>query len=195
MNPPAPGLRYYGPGPKPRRFRRWRGFWFVDALLLPRQAELRRWWFRRLGYYAAMFVLFLTIGFYVGPNEFLFHRVLYPYHSVSDYMPEIMTDCVPLVRAVKEYQRDYGRLPEDLYQVMPGYLASCPLQARMWGDQLYFVKGDHLICYDFTPSNEGWWLVPNAVAGSIPVRGRAIPAPRVSLGPATKPTTTPTSAP
>lgn len=192
---PSRSLEYFGRGAPVRKFRWWRGLWFVDVLLLPRQSGLRGWWLRRLVYYAALVVLFLTISFYVGPNEFLFRRVLYPYHSISDYIPEITTDCVPLVRAVKEYQRDYGKLPDDLYQVMPGYLPSCPLEARMFDHQLYFLKGDHLICYDFAPGSEGWTVVPSVPHGSIPATGSTVPAPLVSLGPATRPTASPTSAP
>lgn len=191
---PPQALAYFGRGAPVRKFRWWRGLWFVDALLPPRQSGLRGWWLRRMAYYAAIVVLFLTIGFYVGPNEFLFRRVLYPYHSISDYIPEITTDCVPLVRAVKEYQRDYGKLPDDPYQVMPGYLPSCPLEATIWDNQLYFLKGDHLIYYDFTPGSEGWFLVPRALARGMPVVGRSIPAPLVSPGPATRPAN-PTSAP
>lgn len=192
---PASPLSYYGRGTPRRRFHWWRGLWFVDALLIPRQSQLRGWWLRRLAYYAAIFVLFLTIGLYVGPNEFLFGRVLYPYHSAADYIPEITSQCVPLVRAVKQYQRDYGKLPDELYQVIPGYFPSYPLPARMWGNQLYFQKGDHLICYDFNPASEGWSVMPSAVPGTTPGPGLTVPAPLVSLGPSTRPASNPTSIP
>jgi hypothetical protein len=145
---------------------------------------MRAWWGRRLLYYAGMFGLFLMLAFYVGPNEFLFHTILYPYHSLADYKPEIGKDCVPLVRAVKEYRRDHGQLPEYLDQLIPTYLASLKVPARMWNDQLFVLKGDHLICYDFTPASEGWTV------SDAPIDG-AVPAPLVTISPATRPASAP----
>jgi hypothetical protein len=56
------------------------------------------------------------------------------------------------------------------------------------GDELYFLKGDHLISYSFVPASEGWTASQGRFNGSVP-------APLVSLGPATRPMTRPTSAP
>jgi hypothetical protein len=152
--------------------------------MVPRDAELRHWWGRRVLYYIAVFILFLIIAFYVGPNEIMFGKVMYPYHSLADYVPEVQKECVPIVRAMKEFERDHGQLPMLVSDLVPQYLSSVDFNAPTMGNMFYYVKGDHLICYDFTPATEGWTVSQGPLVG-------AIPAPLVGIGPSTRPTTLP----
>src|ERR1043165_5324672 len=76
--------------------------------------EDRVWLGWRLMYYAAHVVLFLTIIYRAGPNLFLFHSMSSP--TPGDYAKFTRT-YVPLIAAIKAYQRDYGALPADDYEL------------------------------------------------------------------------------
>jgi hypothetical protein len=180
----APKLEYFGVSAPRERYGQWRGFWFIDLLSAPTDPQMRKWWVRRACYYIGVFVMFLIGAFYVGPNELLLGKIMYPYQSLADYVPEVEKECVPVVRAVKEYQRDHGRLPADLSDVGPRQWPFAGSYGYMLGDQFILLKGDHRIYYDFTPGSEGWRVFLGPIEGPIP-------APIVTVGPATGPTTVP----
>jgi hypothetical protein len=105
----------------------------------------------------------------------------------ADYVADVQQSCVPVVRAMKEFRRDNGRLPNDMNELIPKYLPDqshqlVQLYGAWAGKFEHYVQWHHRIWYDFTPGDEHW-----EISGSF-VRGR-IPLPPVAVGPATRPTT------
>ena len=192
-SPGAQKLDYFRPtGPRPR-FRFWRGLWFIDAIAFPRKAQWRGWWGRRVLYYLSVIGLFLMIAFYVGPHEFLFGTVMYPFHSTGDFVPVVEKECMPIIRAMQAYSRDKGRLPDYAGELVPEYLPPGSYPAELFTydsggafPEFKFVKGDHLLSYDFTPGSELWSVSGPVVNGTIHVPPSLMPA-----APSTQPTTAP----
>ncbi len=143
-----------------------------------------KWLYLQLAYYLALAGVFVAIAFYLGPNYYLVGR----FSSVTpaDFVGEVQQEGVPVVRAMKEFQRDHGRLPQDANELVPKYLPPSGDNA-VWFDVRQGVfaqraRWNHRIWYDFSPGTEGWY-----VAGHM-ARGR-IPLPPVKVTATTRPTT------
>jgi hypothetical protein len=155
---------------------------------MPRD-EWVRWRRRRRAYYAALAGYFAAAAFYFGPNLIMFGKLtrLAP----ADFIPVVQERCVPVVRAMKQYQRDHGRLPTRERDLVPDYLPEVEwsvLLARVDGFE-YWGEFNHVITYDFTPDHEGWRVRGEFVHGPIPL-------PLVDLPATPKPAiATPTAAP
>ena len=105
----------------------------------------------------------------------------------ADYVTDVQQHCVPVVRAMKEFQRDYGRLPNDMKELIPHYLPdqskeSVQLHGAWAGKFEHYARWHHLIRYDFTPGNEHWEISGPFVQGRIPL-------PSVKVSAVTSPTT------
>jgi len=92
-----------------------------------------------------------------------------------------------VVRAMKEFQRDNGRLPNDMDELVPAYLPdqshkAVGLHGVNQGEFRHYGRDHHTIWYDFTPGSEGWKIRGPYVNGQIPL-------PPVKVGPSTRPTT------
>ena len=179
-----PPLDYRGPLPRERRPSR--ASWIADVSHIPAYRDLQKWWLARIGYYLAMMALFVIIAFYAGPNEINFGS---PFGlRASAFVPYVMRDCVPVVRAMKEYQRDHGSFPGDIDDLVPQYL-SAGAKNRFLGNVYKgqfsaFAEWNHLIEYKFGPGKEEWRIRGPLINGVLPV-------PAVTSGPATAPTTQP----
>jgi len=149
--------------------------------MLPEELQTK-WLFWRLLYYAGAGLLFFVIV-YFGARYCVFgsFRGLTP----ADFVAEVQSECVPVVRAMKEYQLDYGRFPAGDIRLTPKYLrqetSSC-VYGYFGGDPFFVHYCDNWpsrgteIKYDFTPSDEGW-----IISGPL-LHGR-IPLPPVTLSP------------
>ncbi len=169
-----PSLNYRGPeplnyrGPPPRRIR------------VPEDAEAKRWRYGRLLFRVALVALGAEFAFDLGPNWFTFGQLTRP---TPAYFVEIAeTQGVPVVRAMKEYQRDTGRLPNGLGDLEPKYLPPDTWFRGFVGGAHFalLTTANHWVIYDFTPGAEGW-----RVEG--PIANGPIPLPPVTIGPATRP--------
>ena len=129
--------------------------------------------------------VFAPIAFYFGPHEILFHKLGRP--TPGDFDAEVQSDCVPVVRAMKEYQRDYGSLPDDGNELVPKYLPKAILFRTNVanGQFMYFTSQEQMITYDFTPGGERWEISGPFVNGVIPM-----PPVVLSVGSATQSATT-----
>jgi len=140
-------------------------------------AEARAWRYRRVLFRVGLFVLFAPFTLYFGPNLIKFGKLTYL--SPADFVPYVQNSGVPIVRAIKEYQRDTGHFPNQIHDLQPKYLGSIPGygadiengQFVQWG------QFEHMITYDFTPGIEGWTV-------SGPFAKGPIPLPPVTIGPA-----------
>lgn len=169
-------LNYYGPTPNG-----WKYQDFPGAGL---------WRLRRNLFRLGLFVVLAPIIFYFAKNLMMFHK-LTPL-TPADYVPLVQRLGVPTVRAMKQYQRDTGSLPDDLRALVPKYLAAEPPQcgpdynyitiAR--GQLLIYPFGIQTIMYDFTPDTEGWSTSGPFVTGPIPL-------PPVTIGAGMQPTPAP----
>ena len=149
---------------------------------------LKRWRRRRLAYNAGLGALFVAVASYVGPNLILFGQPTWI--TPAWFVPVVERACVPVVRAMKEYQRDHGRLPARGEELMPDYY---PPDGPFRGQVEAFVQDgkfewwamyNHMITYDFTPASEGWSVRGVYTEGPIPV-------PPVKIDPTTRPATGP----
>jgi hypothetical protein len=147
--------------------------------MTPEQAHV--WNFRRRLYYWALGGFFCAIAFYFGPHLILF-RKLTPL-SPSDFVDEVQERCVPVVRAIKEFERDNGRLPEKIDEVVPRYLPEVD-RGQMLVPGEYFVfmyRGHaHKVGYRFDGSDEHWEVSGPFARGRIP-----LPAVELSVSTAT----------
>ncbi len=142
---------------------------------------LNGWWWLRWAYRAGLFSAFAIVAFYVGPNRFLFHK--WTRLAPEDFVQTVEGHCVPIVRRMKLFQREHGRLPTQNADI--GIL-----EHRWSGDAYpgdvepsgynYYGSWHHCITYNFAPGHEGWY-----VRG--PFANGPIPCPPVALPPATRP--------
>jgi hypothetical protein len=142
----------------------------------------RRWRCRRVSYYVALCLLFAAIAFYFGPNVIMFGKLVWI--TADDFAKWVDEDDVRSVRAIKEYQRDHGKLPERMEDLVPAYLPKRTF-GDLWGGEFHeYTRYGHLFIYRFTPGDEGW-----RVAGPF-VHDR-LPLPPVRIAASTRPMTRP----
>jgi hypothetical protein len=140
-------------------------------------AEAGRWRRRRIAYYCGLGVLFAAIAFYAGPNLILFGKLTWL--APADFVPTARERCLPIVRAMKEYQRDRGVLPQSVEQLVPGYLpVAAPGAMLRDGEFNYWTATfNHEIVYKFAPAEEGWYVRGEFVSGRIPLAPVVVAAP------------------
>ena len=142
----------------------------IERVNFPQDVALRKWWAGRVVYYTCMGGIFGAIAFYFGPNRIL--RGKWTALGPEDFVEWVQEDR-PVIVAVKEFQRENGRLPRNGDELVPKYLPTPP-DIRRRGIVVFYA-GDHHLIYDLTPGKEGWFVQgPDA-------NGR-IPAPAVELG-------------
>jgi hypothetical protein len=153
---------------------------------VPESLEAIRWRLRRIAFRAAVILLLTPITFYFGPNMILFGKLTWL--TPADFVLTVQRDCVPTVRAMKEYQRDFGHLPEKMEDLVPKYLRAFPdgNQLVTNGSFAQFEgPGHQMITYEFGPGREGWSVLGGYTRGPIPL-------PPVTIGPATRSALPPT---
>jgi hypothetical protein len=146
--------------------------------------EDRVWRLYRLGWCGFQLLLFLAIVYRIGPNLFLFHTPFSP--GPADFVSST-NQYVPIIAAIKAYNRDFGKLPfgSDLpKEYMPPNFNGAVGEI---GDttSITFPVDDHAVLeYEFSSEREGWLIHSPRYDGPIP-------APIVPAAP--KPTTRPSS--
>jgi len=150
----------------------------------PNDPESERWRNYRILFRIAIFLLIAPPTIYFGSNMFMFGKLTGL--SAADFIPDVQNKAVPVVLAIKKYQRDTGQLPNQINDLQPKYL---PYGYRIGGDiqtwgtphfTLYNTMDNQEIVYDFTPGAEGWSVKGHFVNGPIPL-------PPVVLPPSTQP--------
>jgi hypothetical protein len=145
--------------------------------------EAARWRLWRWCYYAGLGALFAGVGFYVGPNYIMFGKLTWL--SPADFVPTVQRECLPVVQAMKAYQRDHGRLPDRPEELVPDYLPAVDPMASVWNGKFeYWTSFNHRIEYTFGPGDEGWRVEGVFVTGRIPL-------PPVTAGPSSRAATHP----
>ena len=144
----------------------------------------RQWRHRRIWFRIGLFVLLAPVTFYFGPNYFTFNRLTRP--TPADFVGEAQ-QCVPIIIAAKQYQRDTGNFPQAIDDLQPKYLPTLPkkfcyLKNGEFFELVGYYSDVEAIAYDFTPGNEHW-----EVAG--PFAPGRIPLPPVTIGPVPPPST------
>jgi len=149
------------------------------AKKLPYDAEFLRWRTIRFLYRIGLYALIGPVAIYFFMNIVMFGKLtrLTP----ADFVPEAQIQCLPMVRAIKQYQKDTGQWPDGLQRLVPKYIASVPWGQDIEGTQFtqWIVersKFNHVIIYEFTPAAEGWSVKGYFADGPIPL-------PKVTLGP------------
>ena len=139
----------------------------------------RSWRRRRVAYYGVLVLLFAPIAFYFGPNVIMFGKLTWL--APADFVVAVERRCVPVVRAMKEFERDHGRRPNRVEELEPAYLPEDRnVRARVQnGEFECWTMFNHVIEYRFTPGDEGWYV------RGVYTNGR-IPYPPVTVGPATR---------
>jgi hypothetical protein len=150
--------------------------------------EDRAWLWRRLRYYGLQLLLFLAIVYRIGPNLFLYHSPLSP--SAADYV-RYTKQYVPIIAAIKAYNRDFGKLPAGDFDLPPDYLPANYHGggAEILGTSITFETAEFgVIEYDFSPTSEGWIMhfprYDGRIAAPI-VAAAPKPSAQPSVGPAT----------
>lgn len=152
----------------------------------------------QFAYLVVLATWFASIAFYFGPSWILFHKLRWI--TPADFADAARERVAPIVLAVKQYEADNGRLPDesvhDLQSVLvPAYLIPPKGRDRLpgyfyldEGDLHYLAKFNHMIVYRFRPQQEGWSVAGAFTSGPIPLPPVAFDpaAPR----PATRPATT-----
>jgi hypothetical protein len=129
--------------------------------------EAKQWRYLRAWFRVGLFVVVAPVVFYFAKNVILFGR-LTPLRP-ADFVEQTQRLGVPVVRAIKEYQRDTGKFPNDVQDLQPKYLPQnlgfeCEIESArviVWG------RLNHRITYDFTPGAEGWSVDGPFTSGPI----------------------------
>jgi hypothetical protein len=141
-----------------------------------------RWLGFRIFFRIALAGLFWLIAFHIGPNEILFGRLTAP--SMPYFVPIIERECVPVVRAVKEYERDHGAMPVKLDDLVPRYLSKVPNPTGHYfasgSDASYLVNltGEN-VEWNLTSVGETWEIYGWFATGVPPIRPVLISPPAV----------------
>jgi hypothetical protein len=158
------------------------------------EADIRRWRQRRIAYLACHVALFAAIAFYFGPNYYLFHKLTRI--TPADFAPAVERQCVPVVRAMKEFRRDNGRMPDRAEELVPQYLPELTGYGRASVDNGKFqwlTQYNHSIQYDFNPGTEGWTVSGAFTSGRIPLPPVTVSSPETRPA-TTRPATVPSPA-
>ncbi|MGA2229710.1 MAG: hypothetical protein ABSH22_02180, partial [Tepidisphaeraceae bacterium] len=110
------------------------------------------WQCLRIAYRLGLYALILPFALYYSPNFFMFGK--FTPLGLADFAPTVETQCVPTVRAIKEYQRDKNGLPDQLDQLVPKYLPSISFKEQIQGERyIYwdFEQDNSTIYYIFPP--------------------------------------------
>ena len=152
------------------------------------------WLRRRLLYYLAHVALFFAIISRLGPNLFLFKS---PFSPSPAYYVRLTQPFVPMIAAIKAYQRDHGQLPSDSDSLPEDYRP--PDWQGQEGEILHYgsitfpadvgtitcrADASTVVEYDFTPATEGWIIHAPRYDGRI--KAPIVPA---APPPATHPAT------
>ena len=159
------------------------------------EADIRRWRRLRLAYLAGLITLFAGVAFYFGPNYFLFHKLTWI--TPADFVPTVEGKCVRVVRAMKEFRRDHGRMPARAEELVPQYLPELTGYgpASVDGGKFnWWARYNHFIHYDFNPATEGWTVEGAFTSGRIPLPPVVV-WPATSQPAATRPATGASAAP
>jgi hypothetical protein len=150
--------------------------------------EDQTWLFCRLSYYGSQLLLFVLIGFWIGPNLRLFHSPFNP--TPADYV-QYARQYVPIIAAIKAYQRDFGHLPSDggLPQAyLPASFLEVPGEISGTTSITFIVGMQGVLEYEFNPAKEGWIIHSPRYDG--PLSAPIVPAaPKPLTVPASSPTT------
>lgn len=132
----------------------------------PTPYNLNRWRQIRLAYYLALLATATLIGFYFGPNYFLFGKLtsLNP----ADFTDYVKSNGLPLLRAVREYKQSHGQYPREI--------RSLETNGHQFYGGLYiedgrlFLLGPHVqyIYYDLNAVNAKWIVDGRFANGEIP---------------------------
>jgi hypothetical protein len=149
-------------------------------------------------YYTALVVFFTPIALYFGPNLINFHK--FTGLSPADFVPEVQSRGVPVVQAIKRYQRDRGEFPEYLQLLVPDYLPDSPDLYPDNNDSISYVAPQsgfpprlqffsttafpHIVRCEFDNINERWEVYGPFARGLIPLP----PVTVTSTRPASRPT-------
>ncbi len=118
------------------------------------------WTAKRVAYYVALLGWFSLIAFWAGPNVWLFGRVTGM--RESDLHEQVNRLYVPLVRAMLEYQKDFGALPPNTRTATKPYFGENVL---LTGGSGYVQNGvliardykwHHTIRYNFNDTRSPW---------------------------------------
>ena len=130
----------------------------------------RQWKQRRSAYYLALGVLFCAVAFYFGPNRMMFGK--WTWITPADFTERAQRDGVPLIRAIKRYERDTGHRPTEIEQLVPKYLPDKIPGVVILGmdtDFSILTMYNHRITYDFDPKREGFYVNGVYTRGRIPL--------------------------
>ncbi len=143
------------------------------------------WVSQRFLYRALITMLTCAVVFPVSLNLFRFGSLFSP--TLADYVPDVEKDGVPVIKAMKAFERDNGRWPEDDTELVPKYLKASPTSKKYmiqaYGNRFTMIPwrgGKLTITYDFTSGQEGWNIENYFVNGRIP-------SPPVPPAPASQP--------
>jgi hypothetical protein len=142
-------------------------------------AEEKRWRYFRILFRIGVTAIVAPLAIHFGVNYFMFGNA----RGLSmDYFIPFAQRCVPAVRAMKEYQRDTGHLPQTLDDLQPTYIPKDDwIPGSIFQGQFSSIAGyNHVINYDFTPGSEHFEVSGPLVSGRIPF-------PPVAVGPTTTP--------
>jgi len=132
-------------------------------------AEDRAWQARRFAWYTFQALLFLAIVYRAGPNLILFHSPFSP--RPQDFVP-LTNQYVPIVAAIKAYQRDFGKLPFDSTDLPPQYKPvgyNGQVGEIVYTTSITFqVQDSSVLEYEFSPLIEGWKIHSPRYDGRIP---------------------------
>src|SRR3954466_1710838 len=91
---------------------------FITGLFVGRLRS--RWLYRQFAWYLVLALIFFAIPFYFANNYFFFGKL--SRLTAADFVDEVRERCVPVVRAMKEFERDHGRLPNEMKELIPDCL-------------------------------------------------------------------------
>lgn len=145
------------------------------------KSEERLWHFWRIILRFGIYAVIAPLAVYFVPNLITFGQWKRP--TPADFVPTVEAVCIPTVRAMKEYQRDNGHLPNTIDELVPKYLSTMPSWGQFIGPNHWYVDYEVMgqtIMYQFSSDSEGWSVMGRYVNGPIPL-------PRVTIGPSTEP--------
>ncbi len=155
-------LEYMGPTRAPAKYE-------------PDSEEIR-WQRQRIALRTVLVVAVFAGVFFFARNFFLYGK--FTPLTAADYIPDVQRQGVPIVRAMKRYQRDTGQLPKKGEDLVPKYLQTWSHThsgpgglPTIWNGEfsLNMFRFHEQVRYDFTPGSEGWLINGPVVRGRIPL--------------------------